>query len=150
MISIKTFQELSNEELYQIIRLRSEVFVVEQGCVYQDLDNLDQESQHLMIWEDQKLVAYTRLLRKGLSYEDYTSIGRVVTSPSVRGTGIGKLLMKQSIKACLDLFGPESIKISAQCYLIPFYQSFGFELVGSEYLEDGIPHHGMVRKVPSV
>lgn len=142
---LKTFDELSPFELYEILRLRSEVFVVEQTCVFQDMDNKDQQSHHLMGTHDGRLVAYTRLVPPGISYE-YASIGRVVTSPSARGGGIGKLLMKKSIEELERLFGKVTIRIGAQVYLREFYNSFGFEQSSNIYDEDGIDHIQMDRK----
>lgn len=143
----KKFEELSLEELYKIIELRQEVFVVEQNCVYQDLDNKDQDSWHLMGWNDEKqLVAYLRLMPEGLSYADHASIGRVVTAQKVRKQGAGKELMKRALEVAEKLFPKCTLKISAQVYLLKFYNSFGFEAVGAEYLEDGIPHIAMIRK----
>jgi len=141
------FNDLTPAELYEIMALRQEVFVVEQNCAYLDADGKDQQSWHLMCKNDTgKLVAYTRLLPKGLAYPEYPSIGRVVNSPSVRGTGIGRSLMHKSIALCIHLFGNESIKIGAQRYLLQFYESLGFQSTGEEYLEDGIPHVKMIRQ----
>jgi ElaA protein len=142
------FAELTPQELYEILSLRQEVFVVEQNCPYLDTDGKDQESFHLMCRNDAgQLVAYTRLLPKGLSYPNYPSIGRVANAPSVRGQGVGKILMEKSIALCLHLFGNEPIKIGAQSYLLAFYSSLGFVSTGEEYLEDGIPHTKMVRDI---
>lgn len=141
---LKTFKDLSASEMYAILQLRSEVFVVEQNCVYQDADNKDKYAWHLMGWKEEKLVAYTRLLPAGISYKE-PSIGRVVTSTSVRGTGAGRELMKQSIETCYTLFGQQSIRIGAQLYLKDFYTSLGFLATGDVYLEDGIEHIEMVR-----
>ena len=139
------FHQLTIFELYDIMSLRQEVFVVEQNCPYLDADGKDAASWHLMGRNPQgKLVCYTRLMPAGLSYEDYTSIGRVVSSPIARGTGAGKILMQRSIAMCLHLFGNRSIKIGAQTYLVHFYESFGFRSTGEEYLEDGIPHTKMI------
>jgi ElaA protein len=143
----KFFDDLTPRELYVILRLRNEVFVVEQNCVFQDADNKDFYSWHLMGWMNQELVAYTRLLPKGLAYDE-ASIGRVVNSPSVRGKGIGQELMSESIKKLFELFGPQSIHIGAQLYLKKFYESFGFQATGAIYLEDGIEHIEMVRPKP--
>lgn len=124
--------------------LRQEVFVVEQDCPYLDADGKDQKGFHLMFWENNKLIAYTRLLPKGVSYQDYCSIGRVVNSDQVRGRGIGKKLMLESIEQCKKLFPNQNIKISAQVYLLKFYQELGFEETGDRYDEDGIPHTSMI------
>jgi ElaA protein len=142
---IKRFDELSLDELYNILQLRSEVFIVEQNCVYNDPDGKDQSAWHLMAIEDGKLVAYTRILSPGVAYH-HPAIGRVVTSSSKRRSGLGRELMKRSIEACEKLFGKTSITLSAQVYLQSFYESLGFIVVGEEYLEDGIPHIKMSRK----
>ena len=144
-ITCKHFKELSTEELYNIIRLRLEVFSVEQNCPYQDADGKDQQSWHLMIYNDKELVGYSRILPKGVAYADYASIGRVVTAKSVRMQGVGKLLMKESLEQAAKLFGKVPLKISAQAYLRKFYTSFGFIATGEEYIEDHIPHIGMVK-----
>lgn len=139
----KKFNELTPHELYAILQLRNEVFVVEQNCVFQDADNKDAYCCHLMGWKDGLLAAYTRLVPPGVSYTEM-SIGRVVTSPAARGGGLGRELMEQSIKRCYNLFGNGSIKIGAQLYLEKFYGSLGFVQSSEMYLEDGIPHIEMV------
>ncbi|HBB57124.1 MAG TPA: GNAT family N-acetyltransferase [Chitinophagaceae bacterium] len=136
---LKKFQELTPDELYALLRLRAEVFVVEQTCAFQDLDNKDQPSYHLLGYQQDELVAYTRLVPPGISYTA-ASIGRVVTSPAHRKKGFGKLVMQESIKVCDQLFGKNTIMIGAQCYLIEFYSSLGFVPSGEVYLEDGIEH----------
>ena len=142
----KSFSELTNEELYEIMALRQEVFVVEQDCPYLDADGKDQPAWHLMGFDKNgKLIAYSRIVPQGISYENYPSIGRIVSSPSVRGKGIGKKLMAENLEWGQKLFKNQAIKISAQCYLVKFYNSFGFESVGEEYLEDNIPHIAMIR-----
>jgi ElaA protein len=142
----KLFGELNSHELYTIIRLRNEVFVVEQNCVFQDADNKDQKCVHLMGWAGNDLVAYARLVPKGVSYP-YISIGRVITSPMYRRAGAGKALMQQAINYCNQLFGSQTIKIGAQLYLKKFYESFGFVQVGEVYDEDGIPHIEMLKEI---
>ena len=142
--TIKRFDELTLDELYNILQLRNEVFIVEQNCIYKDLDGKDRSAWHLIATEDDKLIAYTRILPPGVSYND-PAIGRVVTSPSKRRSGLGRELMKRSIEACEKLFGTTSITLSAQVYLKSFYGSFGFIVMGEEYLEDGIPHIEMSR-----
>lgn len=142
------FNELNTSQLYQVMSLRQEVFVVEQNCPYLDTDGKDQFSWHVMFLdENENLSAYCRLLPKGVSYEKYPSIGRILTAPAARKRGLGKQLMKFSIAKAEELFGRTAIKISAQCYLENFYKSFGFEPVGEMYLEDDIPHIAMVRNV---
>ena len=143
--TIKRFDELTLDELYNILQLRNEVFIVEQNCVYKDLDGKDRSAWHLLAVEDGKLVAYTRILPPGVSYND-PAIGRVVTSSLKRRSGLGRELMKRSIEACEKLFGKISISLSAQVYLQSFYESLDFIVVGEEYLDDGIPHIKMSRK----
>lgn len=142
--SLKSFESLLPKELYAIIRLRNEVFVVEQNCVFQDADNKDQKSLHLMYWNGNELMAYCRLLPAGLAYEEM-SIGRVVSSPLFRKTGAGRQLIKEAIERIYEAYGKGPIRIGAQCYLIQFYASFGFESEGEIYLEDGIEHIEMVK-----
>ena len=142
---VKKFEALKPYQLYAILQLRNEVFVVEQNCVFQDADDKDQDSHHLMGLGNNKLVAYTRLVPPGLIYAEM-SIGRVVTAPSVRRSGAGRELMKQSIAQCYQLFGKGPIKIGAQYYLKVFYESFGFQQVSDIYLEDGIEHIYMLLK----
>ena len=139
------FSKLSTQELYDLLRLRQEVFIVEQDCPYLDTDDKDIHSYHLIGTDIHgHLHAYTRLVPKGISYEQYASIGRVVTSKTIRGRGEGRRLMAESLKWMAQLFPNQKIKISAQSYLIQFYESLGFTAVGEEYLEDGIPHTGMI------
>lgn len=144
VFTLRPFAELRPDELYEILQLRSEVFVVEQNCVYQDMDNKDLKAWHLMGREDGKLVVYTRLLAPGISYEQ-ASIGRVVSSPSVRGRGLGRLLMEESIRQLYTLMGKQEIRIGAQLYLKDFYSSLGFIPDGDVYLEDGIEHITMYK-----
>ena len=136
---LKSFDSLTPHELYAILRLRTEVFVIEQACLFQDMDNKDQYSYHLMGWENDTLVAYTRLVPPGVSYQE-ASIGRVVTLPVARGSGMGKLLMEKSIEQIIHLYGKNPIKIGAQLYLKNFYESLGFIKTSDIYLEDGIEH----------
>ncbi len=141
---LKKFDELTLRELYRILQLRAEVFVVEQDCVYQDLDDKDQMSYHVIGKEDGEIHAYTRIIPKGISYPDYVSIGRVVNSNAVRRKGAGKALMEFTIASSRNVFPDSKIKISAQSYLDKFYTDLGFKSTGEEYLEDGIPHQAMV------
>jgi len=141
----KTFQELTVNELYSILRLRSDVFVVEQNCVFLDQDNKDQECYHIMCWDNHNLVASTRLVPKGVSYPDYHSIGRVVNNKAYRGLGLGKALMEYSINESIKKFGNGPIKIGAQLYLKKFYESIGFVQTSDIYIEDGIDHIEMIR-----
>jgi ElaA protein len=139
------FSELTNIELYKILQLRSEVFVIEQNCIYQDMDNKDFESYHLCGWQNTKLAAYSRLLPPGISFENEASIGRVLTSPAARRKDMGKYLMERSIMEIPRLFGPVPIVISAQLYLKRFYEVFLFVQISDVYLEDNIPHIKMKR-----
>lgn len=135
----KSFEELTTLELYALLQLRNEVFIVEQNCPYLDVDGKDLKSYHLMAWKEDRLIAYTRLIPPGISYDE-VSIGRVVNSPSVRGSGIGKELMQLSIAKIYELFGKQDILIGAQFYLKKFYSDLGFEQEGDVYLEDNIEH----------
>ena len=141
-ILIKTFEELSINELYGILQLRAEVFVVEQHCVYQDLDGKDQKALHIMGIKDNNVVAYTRIFKPG-DYFKEASIGRVVVKASERKYGYGYQIMMASIKAVREHLNETIIKLSAQTYLKRFYNSLGFIEVGEEYLEDDIPHIAM-------
>tara|TARA_R100001369_G_scaffold29172_1_gene52471 strand:+ start:163746 stop:164195 length:450 start_codon:yes stop_codon:yes gene_type:complete len=143
-IKIKTFQEFSLEELYEVLALRSEVFVVEQDCVYQDIDGKDPKAIHVLGYKDDQLVAYTRCFDKGF-YFDQASIGRVIVKQDERKYGYGHVIMDASIKEIEERFHTNSIKISAQQYLTKFYESHQFKQVGEGYLEDGIPHIAMLK-----
>jgi ElaA protein len=142
--TVKAFADLSAQELYEILRLRSEVFVVEQNCVFLDQDDKDQSCYHLSLFYNGKLAAYSRLVPAGISYEE-VSIGRVITSATHRGTGLGRELMNLSIQNCEALFGRKTIRIGAQTYALPFYTSLGFTSEGEVYDEDGIEHIEMLR-----
>lgn len=140
----KPFAQLSVYELYTLLRLRSEVFVVEQNCVFLDMDNKDQECHHLMGWIDHELVASARIVPPGLAYDE-PSIGRVVSSQLQRRTGTGRKLMVEAIRLTISFYGHQPIRIGAQLYLKKFYGSLGFEPQGDVYLEDGIEHISMLR-----
>ncbi len=142
---LSSYLDLRKDEFYEIIRLRLEVFVVEQTCWYQDLDGRDPLSYHIMGWsEDHQLFAYSRVVPKSVIYQDYASIGRIVTAPEARGKGYGIQLVKNSILNCRTLFGHVPIKISAQFRLCSFYEQFGFRRTGDIYDEDGIAHIAMI------
>lgn len=143
---IKHFDELSTRELYALLRLRNEVFIIEQNCPYLDLDEKDFACYHVLYYADDQLAGHTRLLPKGVSYDD-VSIGRVATGTAYRGLGLGRKLMDVSINGCYEKFGQSPIRISAQLYLLKFYQSLGFGEVGEPYDEDGIPHIEMVKPI---
>jgi len=140
----KHFNDLTATELYSILKLRNEVFILEQNCIYLDTDNKDLECYHLMLLKNNELAAYARLVPPGLSFNEM-SIGRVVSNPEFRGTGAGRALMNLAIEKCRQIFGEGAIKIGAQRYLLNFYSSFGFVAVGEAYDEDGIPHIDMIR-----
>tara|TARA_Y200000002_G_scaffold210339_1_gene173497 strand:+ start:418 stop:876 length:459 start_codon:yes stop_codon:yes gene_type:complete len=140
---IKKFSELSTEEIYNILKLRSEVFVVEQNCVYQDIDEKDQKAIHLFIEKNSEIIAYTRIFKKGDYYEENPSIGRVVVSKKERGKNLGKEIMKKSIYYVKENMDEKKIELSAQKYLDKFYKELQFYSEGEEYLEDGIPHQRM-------
>ncbi|MBT8187566.1 MAG: GNAT family N-acetyltransferase [Croceitalea sp.] len=147
-IQIKTFKEFQLEELYQVLQLRTEVFVVEQDCVYQDLDGLDQKAIHVLGKKNGKIVAYTRIFKAG-DYFKNPSIGRVVVKNEERKYGYGKIIMNASIDYIQSYYNAASIELSAQSYLIRFYEDLGFVSTGEEYLEDGIPHVRMLCKLKS-
>lgn len=143
--SLKRFEELNNYELYDILRLRSEVFVVEQNCVFLDMDNTDQQCHHLQGRINDQLIVSVRILPPGLAYPE-PSIGRVVGSPSYRGKGAGRALMQKAIEETILLYGDQPIKIGAQLYLKKFYEELGFEQSSDIYYEDAIEHIKMIRK----
>lgn len=144
-VIVKSFEELTPQELYSLLQLRSEIFVVEQNCVYQDMDDKDQKALHVLGMKNRKLVAYTRIFKPG-DYFEFSSIGRVVVAKNERHHKYGYDIMDASIKAVKEYFNTTEIKIGAQCYLKKFYNNLGFKEVGDEYLEDGIPHIGMIKK----
>lgn len=142
-ITVKTFQELDIYELHDILQLRSEVFVVEQDCVYQDIDGKDQKALHIIGKKEGKLVAYTRCFAPGIYFEE-AAIGRVVVPLNERKYGYGHDIMDASLVAIKKRYHTERIKLSGQTYLIKFYESHGFQTTGEGYLEDGIPHIAMI------
>lgn len=142
---IKTFSELTTTELYEIIKSRVNVFVVEQDCPYPDLDDYDQKAIHLWAENNGEVLAYCRIFDKGIKYPE-TSIGRVVTTKNGRGTGLGKQLIKYAIEIIENRLRTPEVRISAQDYLLKFYSDFGFQDTGKKYLEDNIPHTEMLRK----
>lgn len=141
---VKTFEELTKQELYDLLQLRSAVFVVEQDCVYQDLDGKDTKALHVLGFKSDKLVAYTRIFGPGVYFEQ-ASIGRVIVAKNERRHDYGNQIMKASINAIKERFNETTIKISAQCYLDKFYTNLGFKAIGDTYLEDGIPHISMIK-----
>ena len=154
---VKGFNDLTNNELYDVLKLRIDVFVVEQTCYYPDLDNKDrhQDTLHLFSYlppstdasaEDDEISSYLRIVAKGQSYDDYISIGRVVIAPKARGTGLGHELIKEALSVCQLYFPEQKIKISAQEHLEKYYNQHGFVRVSEMYLEDDIPHIAMIQK----
>ena len=143
-IDVKTFESLTKQELYNILQLRSEVFVVEQDCVYQDIDGKDQKALHVIGRKNNKIIAYTRLFKPG-DYFEFSSIGRVVVAKKERHFKYGQDIMQSSIEAIKQYYNETTIKISAQVYLKSFYNNLSFNEVGEEYLEDDIPHIAMIK-----
>lgn len=138
-IEIKRFKELSLLDLYKFLSLRNKVFIVEQNCVYQDLDGCDEEAIHVMLYENDDLLAYARIFDKGIKYKT-ASIGRVVVSPEKRNLNLGHVLVNAAIQAIHENFETEEITISAQEHLQKFYAAHGFVTTSEMYLEDDIPH----------
>jgi ElaA protein len=145
----KQFGELSLDELYEILKLRSEIFVVEQNCVYNDTDGLDKEAVHQFLYKNDEIVAYSRLLKPGTRFSDF-SIGRFVVKESERGTGLGIKMMEEAKDFILREWRATKIKISAQKYLQKFYEGLDFKVVTEDYLEDEIPHVGMMFEIGNV
>ena len=145
---LKKFKELNAIKLYDILRLRAEVFVIEQNCIYQDADGKDVKSFHLLGFDSaDKLIAYSRILPAGISYKE-VSIGRVVIPKKLRRKNVGKELMLKSLDTVYTLYGNVPVRIGAQLYLKDFYLDLGFVVAGEEYLEDNILHIEML-KLPS-
>ncbi len=148
----KKFKQLSLDQLYDLMKLRVNVFVVEQNCPYPDLDSeenqLDRHNEtiHLLGYQNDSLVGYLRILAKGQSYNEYISIGRVIVAEKARGSSLGHGLMTQALQLCKQHFPKQDIKISAQEHLKGYYQKHDFEQVSPMYLEDDIPHIAMIRK----
>jgi ElaA protein len=143
--TIKAFKDLSVDELYQILQLREEVFVIEQNCIYNDIDGIDKNCFHLFAVDQRaiKIIAYARLVPAGIKFE-VPSIGRVICHPNYRKLGLGKALMSKAITETKELFKIDIIKISAQTYLFNFYNSLGFKAISEAYDEDGIEHVNMI------
>ncbi len=139
----KTFNELTTDELYKILRLRNEVFILEQECPYQDIDDKDSESYHMFLKENNEIIAYLRIIKKGISYKQI-SIGRVVVKKDYRSKGIAKDMLLKCLDFIENNLGEKEIKIQAQSYLYEFYSSLGFKKISDIYLEDNIPHMDML------
>ena len=144
-LNIKTFEQLTTKELYELLRVRAEVFVVEQNCVYQDLDEKDMDSLHVFYEQDGRIPAYLRVFVKNPE-EKLVQIGRVLTTETARGTGLGLELLKEGLKAA-NYFEAKEVYIEAQCYATGFYEKVGFVVASEEFLEDGIPHVEMRVKI---
>ncbi|ADK15779.1 MULTISPECIES: GNAT family N-acetyltransferase [Clostridium] len=143
--NIKKFNQFKVEEVYKILALRNKVFIVEQECAYLDCDDKDLNSYHLFSEENGEVVAYLRILEKGVSYDEI-SIGRVVVKRNYRGKGIAREMLLKAIEFIENTLKEDTIKIQAQAYLLNFYSSLGFKAVSEEYLEDNIPHIDMLYK----
>ncbi len=143
----KYFDDLTPSELYDLLQLREEVFQIEQNCIYRDIDDKDRKCWHLLLYKESGLAAYARLVPEGVSYNGYTSIGRVASKTIWRKEGYGKQLMEEAIEKLIQLYPDKDIKISAQAYLQKFYEGFGFVRVSEPYMEDDIPHIAMVKSV---
>ena len=139
------FSDLVIEELFDILALRQKIFIVEQKCIYQDADSFDKNSWHVLGQDSyDSLLAYSRIIPNEYYAEKYINISRVLIASSIRNSGEGKILMNNTIEFTHNLFGKIPIKISAQTYLIKYYQNLGFEINGGTFLEDGIPHIAMI------
>jgi len=145
-LKIKRFSELSTRELYKIIEVRINVFVVEQNCPYEECDNKDQDSFHLFYLDQEQIAAYLRIIPAGISYQE-ASIGRVLVNEDYRREGLGLKLMQQAISFIENNFASAAVRISAQEYILDFYQRLGFKVVSDRYLEDNIPHFEMLYKL---
>ena len=145
MFSVKSYTELSKDELFAILRARVEVFVVEQTCAYPEIDEVDNHdlTQHVFVFKEQQLAAYARCYDKN---EQFSAFGRVLVTEQFRGEGLASKLVQIAIETCQQRWPEKAILIGAQCYLTSFYQQFGFKNVGDDYLEDGIPHQDMCLK----
>lgn len=143
----KSFEELTNKELYAIMQIRFNVFIIEQNCMAEDLDDYDQKALHLFgVDEGGKVVAYARIFGPGKKYDE-AAFGRVLTAKELRGQGAGKELMKRTLEVIEEHYGKVPVKISAQSYLLKFYSELGFEQVSEEYDDHGLPHIDMLRPV---
>jgi len=140
----KRFEQLSPQELYDALALRQKVFIVEQNCPYLDADGKDKQAYHLLGYEGHKLLTYARITFPGVRFTE-VSVGRIISDPGYRREGLGKKVTDMALKKIREVYGNVPVRISAQSYLVPFYESFGFKVVGDEYDEDGIPHREMLR-----
>ncbi|MDY0942979.1 GNAT family N-acetyltransferase [Priestia megaterium] len=141
---IKSFQELTNGELYEILQVRTAIFVVEQKCAYLEVDGKDKLAYHLFKKEDRKIIAYLRVLPKGISYQE-ASLGRIIVKQEQRGTGLGRELVARGIDFLENEWHEKTIKIQAQSRLQTFYESFDFRLISDIYSDEGLPHVDMLK-----
>jgi len=141
--TMKKFEELTNIELYEVLKLRQEIFIIEQACIYPDIDSNDQNAYHLLAFDGGEMVGCLRILGRGVTFDE-VSIGRVVVSKNSRGRGIAKEMMQRALHFIVSEWKERRVKISAQTYVIPLYEGLGFEVVSAQYLEDGIPHADMI------
>ena len=144
-VHVKKFHEMTPEELYGILKLRVDVFVVEQKCTAPELDDRDQEAIHVWITDEDGVQAYLRLLDKGVEHEKYHAIGRVLTSEKKRSAGYGRAIMEEGIRVLMETYGEVPIYLEAQTYAEGFYGKFGFKKISDEFILDGIPHYKMLR-----
>ncbi|NMH89648.1 GNAT family N-acetyltransferase [Flavivirga algicola] len=142
---VKTFEALTKRELYDLLQLRSDIFVIEQDCLYRDIDGKDFKALHILGYIDKKIVAYARIFKPGDYYAE-SSMGRVIVAKEKRDFKYGHIIMKKSIEAIKDHYNTTSVRIMAQSYLKKFYSNFGFIQVGEEFLDDGIPHIIMIKE----
>lgn len=145
-IVLKKFTELTSFEVFELLKLRQDVFIIEQDCIYPDIDGFDDKALHLMIFEEEKLIAYSRIFEPGIKFDNSCSVGRIVVSSNSRGSTVGKLLIHKSISYCKQLFPNAPVRIEAQSALENYYKQFGFMTEESSYMVDGINHIKMVLK----
>ena len=144
---ILTFSKLTNCQLYNILKLRQDVFIIEQNCIYSDIDNYDEKALHHIIMDGDQIISYARIFESGVKYESFSSIGRIIVHPTFRGKGFAKSLIKNSIEYCKEYFPAADIKIEAQAALKSYYNEFGFSEIGKIYPVDGIDHIEMIYRL---
>lgn len=141
---ISSFQDLTNDQLYDLLKLRQDVFVIEQDCIYQDFDGFDKQAVHFLIYKNGAIAAYSRIFAPGIKYKENSSIGRIIVSKQFRGGELGRLLITESIEYCLENFPGIIIKIEAQAHLKEYYRKLGFDPYSEIYEVDEIPHLEMI------
>ncbi len=137
---IKKFSELTAQELHDLLKLRQDVFIIEQNCIYSDIDGSDPKAIHVLLYEGNSLVAYSRLFAPNIKFDGASAIGRIIVSPAFRGSKFGRLLIETSISLCNELYPNAEIRIEAQAKLETYYQKYGFKSVSEVYEVDAIPH----------